>query len=612
MKPFSLAAMALLLCAAAPCQDKRVVFDANRTSQTWTLEDFDAKLPADWSGFDFLAVELRLSSPQRFELRVRTAGGVRAVRLSPVPNVWIRSAIPLAFLSKPAQQGTDLASVHNKPRPMMFLNLMGSPGPLDAVTGIEVAIPSPIGAPALELRNFRLTKEDPGDALLEPKPLVDEFGQWAPDTWPGKARSLDDLKASWAAEEKALDAGGAKVCKYGGFEGTKAKATGFFRVEKIDGRWWFIDPDGHYFWSAGADVMTSSAVTSAQGREALFTTIPPAVAGGRGGVSFYTANLARRFGADWVQPWIDLTLRRLTAWGFNTIGNWSDARLGGARRVPYTVSLGVRANSGPMGVTDVYDPAFAENAERAIAQQAAVRKDDPYLLGYFLGNELPWPGKESVAVDAILAGPPSPLQRELKSFLAAGDKPERRKSFLYETYRKFVDTVTAAVRKHDPNHVILGLRFGGSAPAEVIRASKAFDVYSLNNYNYAVDRQEIEKIRGLIDRPILIGEFHFGTPGRGMTPGLRQAANQQERGAAYRYYVENAAADPSLVGTHWFQWLDEPSTGRFDGENYNIGVIDVTDRPYGELVTAMKATHARLLEVHAGKTAPVATRAKTQ
>jgi len=43
---------------------------------------------------------------------------------------------------------------------------------------------------------------------------------------------------------------------------------------------------------------------------------------------------------------------------------------------------------------------------------------------------------------------------------------------------------------------------------------------------------------------------------------------------------------PALIDTHWFQWIDQPSTGRNDGENYNIGFVDVTDRPYNELVIA--------------------------
>jgi hypothetical protein len=81
---------------------------------------------------------------------------------------------------------------------------------------------------------------------------------------------------------------------------------------------------------------------------------------------------------------------------------------------------------------------------------------------------------------------------------------------------------------------------------------------------------------------------------------------------AYRYYVENAMADPNIVGAHWFEWIDEPSTGRFDGENYNIGLVDVTDRPYRELVDAARETHRRLADVHAGREKAVERQAKVQ
>ena len=108
-----------------------------------------------------------------------------------------------------------------------------------------------------------------------------------------------------------------------------------------------------------------------------------------------------------------------------------------------------------------------------------------------------------------------------------------------------------------------------------------------------------------MDRPILFGEFHIGVPNRGLAAGLVQAMNQEERAAGYRYYVEQCAAHPAVIGTHWFQWLDQPATGRQDGENYNIGFIDVTDRPYAKMVAAAKLTHGRLLEIHRGSTPPL-------
>jgi hypothetical protein len=113
----------------------------------------------------------------------------------------------------------------------------------------------PHGSPTLEIRSVTLSKTDPGDDILEGKPLIDEFGQYTHAEWPGKAHSQADLKKAWAAEADALAHAGnlPDRDKYGGFASTQAKATGFFRVEQINGVWWFVDPDGHYFYSTGVN-----------------------------------------------------------------------------------------------------------------------------------------------------------------------------------------------------------------------------------------------------------------------------------------------------------------------------------------------------------------------
>jgi hypothetical protein len=171
-------------------------------------------------------------------------------------------------------------------------------------------------------------------------------------------------------------------------------------------------------------------------------------------------------------------------------------------------------------------------------------------------------------------------------------------------FRRYLDVVNAAVRNHAPNHLNLGIRVGGDPHGEVLDSARGFDVFSVNIYRYAPPRATLDRLHDLLQRPILIGEFHIGVPERGLAPGLVQAATQEERGAAYRYYVEQAMAHPAMIGAHWFQWVDQPATGRNDGENYNIGLVDVTDQPYAELVAAAKATHARLLDVHRGSTRP--------
>jgi hypothetical protein len=57
---------------------------------------------------------------------------------------------------------------------------------------------------------------------------------------------------------------------------------------------------------------------------------------------------------------------------------------------------------------------------------------------------------------------------------------------------------------------------------------------------------------------------------------------------------------------------DEPASGRFDGENYNFGFVDITDVPYNEIVAAAKGTHRRVYPVHDGKIVPTDRAAKEQ
>lgn len=607
-------AVILLAAPAIRAGVLRVVFEGAVTEQRWPLKEIDAALPADWSPFEYLVLEMKASSPQRFELRIHTAEGTRTQRLHPFPGVWIRAAVPLRYYTRIEREGHDLASVHNKPRATFWINVSGAVGPLKTVEALGVAMPNPVGRPVLEIRSVRLAREDPGDAVLEDGPVVDQFGQWIPADWPGKARSIEELRKHWDAEERTLGPGDFDLCPYGGYRRTKAKATGFFRVEQVDGRWWFVDPDGHLFFSTGVDVITPYSATRVEDRENFFAALPPPDlrpsmrTGGRAATaaSFYSWNLLRRFGSEWRQKWVEMTLRRMQAWGFNTIANWSDPALGAARRIPYVVTLrGWGIEAAPLGMPDVYSPEWAAQVEKAAAEQCAPRRDDPWVLGYFVANEPPWPGRESLLADMILEGPPTAIQRELKTFLAEGDTPERRRAFVLRAFERMLEIIHSAIRRHDPNHLSLGIRFGGRPADEVVRAARVFDVYSHNVYDYVPEAALLDRVYRLTGRPVIIGEFHFGTPGRGMSAGLRQTRDQAERGVAYRYYVENAAAHPALIGTHWFQWVDQPATGRFDGENYNIGLVDVTDRPYAELIEAAKATHRRLFLVHAGKEPPV-------
>jgi hypothetical protein len=127
-----------------------------------------------------------------------------------------------------------------------------------------------------------------------------------------------------------------------------------------------------------------------------------------------------------------------------------------------------------------------------------------------------------------------------------------------------------------------------------VAAGKYCDVVSYNFYRRSI--ADFNYPGG--DKPLLIGEFHFGALDRGMFhTGLVPVANQETRAQAYKDYVFDAIRHRQFVGTHWFQWKDEPTTGRvYDEENYQIGFVDVADTPYRETIEASREVAATLYQ----------------
>jgi hypothetical protein len=659
-----LATLSLAARAADPLQ---FTFTPRKTEFKYTLADLQSiarDLPADWSPYSFLVLEFRASSPERFHLELFANDGeggkevMVAKRINPFQNTWVRASIPLDFFRHPAREGFDLAATFNKHRDSYWINInFGGWGPCKNVTalGFQMDGPLPIDgqSPTLELRAISLAKEDPGDAVLDPKVVVDKFGQWIPADWPTKAHTLEDLQKAWAAEAAALQTAKPPFPqdKYGGYANTPTPGTnGFFRLAEIDGRDWLVTPDGNRFFSTGFNGIGTASATPTVNRASIFESLadtsppvtpppntrpapaaggnpsgPPAISTPAFGtqVSFYTANLRRRYGNDFNAPWGELTFQRLDAWGVNTVAGFGSspptAITSGGNKKPYTIMLRWTGGGGSfsserarndattviMGMPSVYSATFENMVDRRARQLCEPLKDDPYLLGYFVGNEPPWPGRESLLCDAILAGPDTTLRERLQAALAQdGDTPAHRKQFVYDAFDRYLAVINAAIKKYDPHHLNLGIRLGGEVPDEVLHACRVFDVCSINVYEFAIPQKTLDRFATLSGRPLIVGEFHFGTPGRGMSGGLRQVANQTERGVAYQYYVENAAAHPAVLGAHWFQFIDQPATGRNDGENYNIGIVDVTDRPYEELAAALTRTHTRLHSIHAGTLPP--------
>jgi hypothetical protein len=606
------------------CQTKQEIyllpFSGEESEHIFVLDEMKPKLSPDWSDFSHLVMEMQVTSPQRFSVKAYTPEGMCRILIQPVgQDVWFRAAIPLQYFRGRDASGHDMAAANNRPRNSFWMSVWGPFGNIDRVDSIGIHMRHPNGNPMISIRSISLSVEDPGSEILEKIPVIDSLGQWMYFDGERKINDFEQLRKAWMEEEKKLTPG-FNYCEFGGYKDITVSGTGHFRIENIDGIWWFIDPHGHLFLSTGSDVVRNEQSTRINSRETYYQALPGAGNDSakrsfrdQTAVSFYTWNLQRRFGDNWENEWASYVLKRMDAWGMNTIGCWS-AYMDEDHKKPYTVWL-ADWNEGIttyLGMPDVYSREFAENVDKVARDQCTAVKDDPYVLGYFIGNEPPWPDREPELADMFLNGPDNTTRQKLKEFLSIEDSPERRKEFFITAFEKYLTLICDAVRKYDPNHLNLGIRFGGSPPLEVIELGKLFDVYSLNVYNETPVEAINKAYQHNGGRPIIIGEFHFGVPAGGLGAGLVQVRDQRERGIAYGYYMEQAAALPAFLGAHWFQWIDQPVSGRFDGENYNIGLIDVTDRPYWEFIDGVKTTHRNLYDVHMGRKSPTTVKGKAQ
>jgi hypothetical protein len=512
----------------------------------------------------------------------------------------------------------------------------------DRLSKVVVAVEGIGPGAVIEVANLR------GTGLCQPPwttgtadcffPFVDRFGQYRHANWPGKIQDDADLRRQHASELKELraDPGPAAFDRFGGWKtGPTLAATGHFRVEKVDGKWWFVTPEGHLFWSHGVTGVGSEAPTPVEGRRNFFADLPGPSAGRRAMANFYRANLERKYGLQWQRESLALAHDRLRHWGLNTLAAWSDREATAMGRTPYTQALYFFAP--PIAPTwkklpDVFDPVFERSVRAVFAAQQDTTAKDPWCIGYFVGNELEWHGGPEVVAELLTAPASQPAKQAFVKMLAErhqtiaqfnaawGTDYESWSALRVSTNKvsppgatkdfaafnvaladRFYRLCQEELKRVTPHKLNLGSRFHTGNPIAIRAAAKYCDVVSFNKYATSV--------RGLglpdgLDRPIIVGEFHFAAWDRSFTAdGDRSRLSQVQRGDAYWYYLASALDNPRVVGTHWFQYLDQPLTGRGDGENWPIGFVDVTDTPYGELAGAAREVADGMYQRRAGRLA---------
>ena len=496
-----MAAITLLLmtqCTSAP-EGFKIRFDSNYevSGKKFAIRDINPDLPRNWDEYNYVVLEFKITTSQRFHVGFTTDHGYNELRvMSYVPNAWNKLAIPLRFYRRLPDARIDLAATYNQPRYTGWINLGGRRGELHGVDSIGVRMRVPIGNPEFEIRSITLSVDDPGDEYLAEIPAVDEFGQHNLVQYEQKVSSLEQLKAEWKAEDNEVEKNIAdyNYSPYGGYLQKQVKGSGFFRIEKIDGRWWFVDPDGYLFLSHGVDCVNPGGGGNTRDldkRKGMIKELPPeqfrqSGRGGRESASFGTWNLYRRYGENFRDEANRMVIKRMQKWGLNTIANWSSAAVYNLNKIPYTLQLrGLAMDGNLMGLADVYAPRFATKMDSSMRTFLPMNRNNPWVVGYFVGNEPSWLGQEARLCDLILAGPDRPIKAELKKYLQNDDTPEHKKQFIYKTFNIFLQTVKTAMKRHDPNHLNLGIRFGNlneldEQLMEICR--NAFDILSFNCY----------------------------------------------------------------------------------------------------------------------------------
>ena len=646
----------------APAARPRVVIEPERGTWDWSAQ-----------GELHLRVQDAMAWPVTLDVVVTDADKRQLqARVGVAPGPAQTVVVPLHATS-PRSQGMQTAPPMpfiGQGRPVLLATSVSGAVDLRAVRSVRLGMPAPAAPQTLLFGGMRTVA---GEPMLRAAytAIVDPFGQFTRAQWPEKVDTAEALRAAQRAALLVLeqDRGGTlRWDAYGGrLDGQALTRTGWFHTQKADGRWQLVTPDGHAFFSLGVNAVAADGGRSyVQGRGFMFTGLPPdtgdwaafygnsdsrapdqAASQGIGynhgrWFDFYAANLYRADGQGWLPAWRDRTLARLQAWGFNTVGNWSDPALGLAHRLPYTRSIniaGVYANVASGydywgRMPDPFDPRFVQATEAAVIQATAGVVDDPYLLGYFADNELAWAGagpqgRWGLAVGTLAGDSHSPAKQAFiaalrKKYVApetlgaawgialgswralevtgfAAPEPAEAYPAIAQDYsawlRQYADTyfrtVREALRRHDPHHLFLGGRFAVNTPEAVAACAQYCDVVSFNVYadlpQHGFDTAALRQL----DKPALISEFHFGSADRGpFGAGVVAVANEAARGPAYARFVAAAAANPDIVGVHWFGYVDQPVTGRLlDGENSHVGLVGITDLPFTGFVRAVRAAN---------------------
>jgi hypothetical protein len=395
-----------------------------------------------------------------------------------------------------------------------------------------------------------------------------------------------------------------------------------FSIRQQDTGWWLVSPRGQRFFSLGV-----CCVNQGFSRQAF----DPENPGYAAWQHYQDAG-----------SWADATATRLKAWGFTTLGAWSDHRtLGQAKEMTLwlTPILHIGSTAGAPW-WDMWDPKVIRRMEDVARPQILAVRDDPRLLGYYTDNELGW--WNAALFKMTLEQPPTSGQRkrliELLRDSYGNDwnkllqdfEPEKAESwkelqrggmlfvrsdghgiqflrrFLGILAERYYQLVHQIIRKYDKRALVLGDRYQSFYYPEVARACAPYVDAVSSNLNASWNdgaflRCYLDTLHALTGKPILVSEIYLAAmenrSGNKNSQGVFPVvATQKERADGWRNTLRDLLQLPYVIGADWFQYRDEPRHGRDDGENFNFGLVDIDDRPYEEVTSATATLDLNVLK----------------
>ena len=491
-------------------------------------------------------------------------------------------------------------------------------------------------------------------------PILDKFGQYIYEDWKNKIKTDEEL-----AEQGKKDIAWAKQIpperpgfdRYGGLVGTREKfglkATGFFRVEKLNGKWWFVDPEGNLFFSVGITVLNlqwpRSPIDKRENFQSEIFDDPRYQKAydhfnnpkdKRTFFNFYVANLIRKYGDDYCPVWKKVIWARLRDWGFNSIGKWSVNYFADSKnKLPYGKVLALRWVCTKIipktNLVDPFDDQFESLVDKCFKKYVSEYVSDPYLMGYFIDNEpdfshrlfgevLSLKEKEWAVKRELFAWLEKKYSNianfnkawgvQLDSFSDLSSKKLKKipsdrkgkfiklqKEFAAHVAERYFSIVSRLIKKYDPNHLYLGASLDwraknhASDPALKVYG-KYTDVASFDYYTSYFPEADFDNYYRCVQKPILLAEFGFGVAGRGLHYFNTPITTKAEREQLYLKFFDDILQKPYMVGTHYFMLRDQCATGTNERRKtiWRKGIVDVTDQPDEYFVKAMKEAHGNI------------------